>query len=288
MMIVAEKEGIARAARGPVADCLAASPLPPLNSRHRRLHNFSFPTLSWRGQRFLRCSKLPGDATAELPGSANRDNRTSQMKSSPPRPLPGFWDSKEGERRGSQGREAEKDNYCAKAAAEATRPWNLRTRRAACNAPTDRALAMEKIKSPEAPSAAKEKGQDCSAGTRFTFPWLVVVRNNYRLVRNCSIRSWRIPKREILHPSQQFAPETGEVWSFQLCVLALFLAQILHPSQQFAPETGEVWSFQLCVGETIALPLLSSLRCCCCSSYGSRLFYHSINAKMLQNLPICV
>ncbi|RRT85244.1 hypothetical protein B296_00000790 [Ensete ventricosum] len=148
MMIVAEKEGIARAARGPVADCLAASPLPPLNSRHRRLHNFSFPTLSWRGQRFLRCSKLPGDATAELPGSANRDNRTSQMKSSPPRPLPGFWDSKEGERRGSQGREAEKDNYCAKAAAEATRPWNLRTRRAACNAPTDRALAMEKIKSP--------------------------------------------------------------------------------------------------------------------------------------------
>ncbi|RWW30607.1 hypothetical protein GW17_00004811 [Ensete ventricosum] len=113
-----------------------------------RYHNFSFPTLSWRGQRFLRCSKLPGDATAELPGSANRDNRTSQMKSSPPRPLPGFWDSKEGERRGSQGREAEKDNYCAKAAAEATRPWNLRTRRAACNAPTDRALAMEKIKSP--------------------------------------------------------------------------------------------------------------------------------------------
>ncbi|CAL9191533.1 unnamed protein product, partial [Musa hybrid cultivar] len=148
MMIVAEKEGIARAARGPVADCPAASPLPPVNSRHRRLHNFSFPTLSWRGQRFLRCSKLPSGATAELPGSADRDNRTSQMKSSPPRPLPGFRDSKEGERIGSEGREAERDTSCAAAGAEATRPWNLRTRRAACNAPTERALAMEKINSP--------------------------------------------------------------------------------------------------------------------------------------------
>ncbi|THU64206.1 hypothetical protein C4D60_Mb01t24030 [Musa balbisiana] len=143
MMIVAEKEGIARAARGPVADCPAASSLPPLNSRPRRLHNFSFPTLSWRGQRFLRCSKLPSGASADL-----GDNRTSQMKSSPPRPLPGFRDSKEGERRGSEGREAEKDTSCAAAAAEATRPWNLRTRRAACNAPTERALAMEKINSP--------------------------------------------------------------------------------------------------------------------------------------------
>ncbi|CAL9040343.1 unnamed protein product [Musa banksii] len=139
MMIAAEKEGIAEDAGDPAAaDPPAASPSPPLLSQSRRLHNFSFPTLSWRGQRFLRCSKVSDVATTEPARSADQDHRTSQMKSSPQRPLPVARDPKEEARRGREGKEADKASSCAATVAEATRPWNLRTRRAACNFPADR------------------------------------------------------------------------------------------------------------------------------------------------------
>ncbi|CAL9777636.1 unnamed protein product [Musa acuminata subsp. burmannicoides] len=158
MMIAAEKEGIAEDAGDPAAaDPPAASPSPPLLSQSRRLHNFSFPTLSWRGQRFLRCSKVSDVATTEPARSADQDHRTSQMKSSPQRPLPVARDPKEEARRGREGKEADKASSCAATVAEATRPWNLRTRRAACNFPADRygnhgsiygATAMETIDPP--------------------------------------------------------------------------------------------------------------------------------------------
>ncbi|RRT81129.1 hypothetical protein B296_00022566 [Ensete ventricosum] len=148
MMIAAEKEGIAEEDGDPgAADPRAASPSCPLLSSSRRLHNFSFPTLSWRGQRFLRCSKPSNVATTEPARSADQDHRTSQMKSSPQRPLPVARDPKEEAGREREGREADKASSCAATVAEATRPWNLRTRRAACNFPADR-YAMETIDPP--------------------------------------------------------------------------------------------------------------------------------------------
>ncbi|WOL18481.1 hypothetical protein Cni_G27277 [Canna indica] len=154
MMTVEEKEGIAGTSRGLGMEHLAASlpppPPPPPLSQPRRLHNFSFPTLSWGGQRFLRCSKLPeGGGTASQP--ADQNHRTPRMKSSPGRPSPSDRERREAETRP---REAEKIPSFA-AVAEADRPWNLRTRRAACNAPAEEPNGNHGSACPGAPSMEK-------------------------------------------------------------------------------------------------------------------------------------
>ncbi|KAJ8510418.1 hypothetical protein OPV22_000852 [Ensete ventricosum] len=132
MMNVAEKEGIARIVGDPAAES-RVSTSPPSLLQARRLHNFSFPTLSWGGQRLLRCSKLPDPvATADIAESVDQNHRTARIKSFPPRQYPGDHAGREEEPRG---REAEKTSTSAEATAEAARPWNLRIRSAACNAP---------------------------------------------------------------------------------------------------------------------------------------------------------
>lgn len=111
----------------------AASPPPPA----RRLHNFTFPTRSWGGQRHFRCSNHPLSDSAHIEEAedpaSDRIGRTTgrQLPSSPGKILPPL--TKAG------GEEAAERNISPSVptVGEAARPWNLRTRRAACNAPAE-------------------------------------------------------------------------------------------------------------------------------------------------------
>ncbi|XP_073002826.1 uncharacterized protein [Typha latifolia] len=73
---------------------LAAQPC----ASRRRLHNFSFPSVSWGTQRLLRCSKLAGEGSGGSP---------------------------------------EKTKQAPEETALASMPWNLRTRRAAFKFPAE-------------------------------------------------------------------------------------------------------------------------------------------------------
>ncbi|XP_042473054.1 uncharacterized protein LOC122055610 [Zingiber officinale] len=126
--------------------------LPPSGSKPppaRRLHNFAFPTRSWGGQRHLRCSNHPlshsvRNEEVEDPAS-DRIGRTAGIrlqaspgKISPPSTKAGGEEA------------AERSIYpSVPTVAEAARPWNLRTRRAGCNAPAeDRAPTSDPSSSP--------------------------------------------------------------------------------------------------------------------------------------------
>ncbi|KAL0797006.1 hypothetical protein Bca101_068383 [Brassica carinata] len=78
--------------------------------RSKRLHNFTLPYLRWGQQRFLRCVNLPSHH--HLPSS-----------SSSPSP----------------------DHASHRSVVAAARPWNLRTRRAACSEPGDESPAKIEI-----------------------------------------------------------------------------------------------------------------------------------------------
>ena len=82
---------------------------PPPPERSKRLHNFTLPYLRWGQQRFLRCVNLPSH---HLPSS-----------SSSPSP----------------------DHAANRSVVAAARPWNLRTRRAACSEPGDESPAKIEI-----------------------------------------------------------------------------------------------------------------------------------------------
>ncbi|CAL4909437.1 unnamed protein product [Urochloa decumbens] len=92
-----------------------ASPSPPAAATRTRLHDFSFPTLSWGTHRLLRCSKDGASASASA-------------ASPPPHPLtpsPGK-EKPQGIPQASPG---------AAGAPQPPRPWNLRARRSATVAP---------------------------------------------------------------------------------------------------------------------------------------------------------
>ncbi|XP_074558177.1 uncharacterized protein LOC141814076 [Curcuma longa] len=149
----------------PLVPSGASSPPPS-----RRLHNFTFPTRSWGGQRHLRCynhpfSDIARTEEAEDPAS-DRIGRTmgirlptSPGKISPP--------TKAG------GEEAAERNISPSVPTvpEASRPWNLRTRRAACNAPAeDRAPTSAPSSSPlltdkSVPREAAKRGRSDGADT---------------------------------------------------------------------------------------------------------------------------
>lgn len=120
-----------------------------------RLHNFFFPTLSWGRHKLLRCMNLKGGAAGEnvgsvAPAAAQHDTRAGQKrpvsssspdKSRPPLAPREARDSKEADERSPEEGEGEESSSSAAAAAAAAaaaiRPWNLRTRRAACSAPAE-------------------------------------------------------------------------------------------------------------------------------------------------------
>lgn len=87
-------------------------PSPPRESKSR-LHNFSFPTLSWGSTRLLRCSKL---AAGSAPLAGDPKTPSSPNAAASPSATP------------------EEENSIP------AQPWNLRTRRAACNAPIEKVL----------------------------------------------------------------------------------------------------------------------------------------------------
>ncbi|XP_008812761.2 uncharacterized protein LOC103723583 [Phoenix dactylifera] len=148
MKSMEEDEVHERPAELPAENRTRSPPRPRLSQS--RLHNFSFPTLSWGRHKLLRCMNLNGGAAGEnagsvAPATAQHDTRAGQKrpvsssspdKSRPPWAPPEARDSKEADERSpEEGEGEESSSSAAAAAAAAMRPWNLRTRRAACSAP---------------------------------------------------------------------------------------------------------------------------------------------------------
>nr|XP_010907004.1 uncharacterized protein LOC105033783 [Elaeis guineensis] len=117
------------------------SPSPSLSRSlpQSRLHNFSFPTLSWGSQRLLRCMKLTTVANGEIAGSpasgAREEPRAARKRSPPLSSLPERKRSRRTASRILEPKEKEaggEENVEEFSAVEAAaRPWNLRSRRAA-------------------------------------------------------------------------------------------------------------------------------------------------------------
>ncbi|TKW16141.1 hypothetical protein SEVIR_5G279400v4 [Setaria viridis] len=125
----------------------AARPPPQPSSSRTRLHDFSFPTVSWGTHRLLRCSK-------NGPGS-------SPPPSAPDTPSP----DKEKLHRPDGGAGAGAGGSLQRRRSSAQRPWNLRTRRSATAAPAlparsdgaeEEAVLAERAPAPAA--EAKKRG----------------------------------------------------------------------------------------------------------------------------------
>ncbi|RLN31194.1 formin-like protein 18 [Panicum miliaceum] len=99
----------AKTAPAPSPPAPASSSPSPAPAARTRLHDFSFPTLSWGTHRLLRCSK---------------DGASASPPPHPQTPSPGK--EKPQGQQGSPG---------ATGASQPPRPWNLRTRRSATVAP---------------------------------------------------------------------------------------------------------------------------------------------------------
>ncbi|KAJ1284811.1 hypothetical protein BS78_03G234100 [Paspalum vaginatum] len=96
----------AKLSSSPQYNPLSSAPRP---SSRTRLHDFSFPTLSWGTHRLLRCSKTNGPASSPSPAPA-----------APEDPYP----------------DKEPHRAEARGSRSAQGPWNLRARRSATAAPT--------------------------------------------------------------------------------------------------------------------------------------------------------
>ncbi|XP_023641548.1 uncharacterized protein LOC111831477 [Capsella rubella] len=110
--------------------------LPPPPERSKRLHNFTLPYLRWGQQRFLRCVKLPHhrSPSSSSPSPDHRShNGTGELS------LDLVYDGGNNKPKlssvlGNGGEDRTNNNTSGDVA---VRPWNLRTRRAACNEPGD-------------------------------------------------------------------------------------------------------------------------------------------------------
>ncbi|KAG6587658.1 hypothetical protein SDJN02_15346, partial [Cucurbita argyrosperma subsp. argyrosperma] len=102
--------------------------------RSKPLHNFSMPYLTWGSQRFLKCINLPSNSNNSNP--TNFTNLPSPMNHVTHQP------SNRNSHRTSSIEESKKPKFSIVGEAggdesAAARPWNLRTRRAACKGPED-------------------------------------------------------------------------------------------------------------------------------------------------------
>ena len=93
--------------------------------RQSRLHNFSFPSLSWGSHRLLRCLKIQQQEHEEEQEEEDLDRIKDQMmaefqKAPGSIPVPSSLED------------------------EGLRPWNLRLRRAACNKPTGQSIGVDR------------------------------------------------------------------------------------------------------------------------------------------------
>ncbi|XP_006305620.2 uncharacterized protein LOC17899285 [Capsella rubella] len=94
----------------------------PPPQRSKRLHNFPLPQLRWGQQRYLRCVNLPSSNSHHpSPSPDHPPNRSVST-------IAGVSNDKL--------KEAKNGDVVA-----AARPWNLRTRRAACSEPGDESPA---------------------------------------------------------------------------------------------------------------------------------------------------
>ncbi|CAN1267010.1 hypothetical protein LINPERPRIM_LOCUS12726 [Linum perenne] len=101
----------------------------PTHERSKTLHNFSLPCLKWGGQRFLPCVKIPPPPPPppshhhHRPSSSTAvvANGVIQARPTAPNPV---------QHRPSSSNPDLVDS--------SSRPWNLRTRRAACKVPEER------------------------------------------------------------------------------------------------------------------------------------------------------
>nr|CAB3477984.1 unnamed protein product [Digitaria exilis] len=123
----------------PSSSSMAPAP-PPSSSSRTRLHDFSFPTLSWGTHRLLRCSR---NGSASSPPPSGPDT-PSPDKEKPHRPESGG---------GGAGGSLQRRR-------SAQRPWNLRTRRSATAAPERQArpdgVAEEAVPAERAPAPTAE------------------------------------------------------------------------------------------------------------------------------------
>ncbi|MED6194690.1 hypothetical protein PIB30_030757 [Stylosanthes scabra] len=129
--------------------------------RSKPLHNFSLPCLKWGSQKFLRCVNAPSNIITTInnnsnnnnpsqPSSSSPDRRSSRLQSKPqiePSRLPKRksnqnFDGVPGKKLkvsnfedGGGGEEGGGANGGGGGGGASNRPWNLRTRRAACKAP---------------------------------------------------------------------------------------------------------------------------------------------------------
>ncbi|CAO2171065.1 unnamed protein product [Urochloa humidicola] len=125
----------------PPSNSMAPSPPPPPPSSRTRLHDFSFPTLSWGTHRLLRCSKSGNGPASSPPPSGPYTPSPDKEKHHRP----------EGAGGSLQRRRAAK------------RPWNLRTRRSATAAPVRPSIPEggedeEAVPAPPPAAEAKKRG----------------------------------------------------------------------------------------------------------------------------------
>ena len=127
--------------------------------RSKPLHNFSFPSLKWGSQKFLRCVNVPSNNNnnnnhpPQPSPSSPLDRRSSRLQSKPhinqieasriPKRKPNQnVDGVAGKKlkvstfEDGGGGGGEEVGAAAANGGGANRPWNLRTRRAACKAPS--------------------------------------------------------------------------------------------------------------------------------------------------------
>lgn len=104
----------------------------PPPERSKRLHNFPLPHLRWGQQRYLRCVNLPSNSHHRSPPPSS----SSSLDHAPNRSVSIAGVSNEKLKVGG----ASNGDVVA-----AARPWNLRTRRAACSEPGDESPAKIEI-----------------------------------------------------------------------------------------------------------------------------------------------